>query len=161
MNNLTKIFTCIIILLTSTICSCSHRTYSPPTVNVHERVDIGRDTVMRFVWRVDSVVNTDTVRIVAKGDTVFRDLIKWRWRTRTVHDTVYKSGARYIIVHDSIDRPVPYPVEKIKKVTVHKKLSAWQKFKISAFWPLVIVTVGLLIFTFRKPVLRLLCRLKL
>lgn len=55
--------------------------------------------------------------------------------------------------------PVPYPVEK--KVIVEKDLSAWQKFRLGSFWFLIIALAASLIYIFRKPLLRLACRLKL
>ena len=53
--------------------------------------------------------------------------------------------------------PVPYPVEK----KVEKELSAWQKFRLGSFWYLSVALATSLIYIFRKPLLRLMCRLKL
>lgn len=53
--------------------------------------------------------------------------------------------------------PVPYPVEK----KVEKELSAWQKFRLNSFWVLLTTLLASLIYIFRKPLLRLMCRLKL
>lgn len=53
--------------------------------------------------------------------------------------------------------PVPYPVEK----KVEKELSAWQKFRLDSFWILLVAIIASLIYIFRKPLLRLMCRLKL
>ena len=53
--------------------------------------------------------------------------------------------------------PVPYPVEK----KVEKELSAWQKFRLGSFWYLSVALTSSLIYIFRKPLLRLMCRLKL
>lgn len=55
--------------------------------------------------------------------------------------------------------PVPYPVEK--KVFIETPLSAWQKFRIHSFWFLAVALTVSLIYIFRKPLLRLLCRLRL
>lgn len=55
--------------------------------------------------------------------------------------------------------PVPYPVKE--PVYVVKPPSAWQQFKINSFW---LLTIGLsvsLLYIFRKPLLQLLCRLRL
>lgn len=54
---------------------------------------------------------------------------------------------------------VPYPVEK--KVIVEKDLSAWQKFRLGSFWFLTVALAASLVYIFRKPLLRLMCRLKL
>lgn len=53
--------------------------------------------------------------------------------------------------------PVPYPVEK----KVEKELSAWQKFRLNSFWVLLVAQFASLIYIFRSPLLRLMCRLKL
>lgn len=55
--------------------------------------------------------------------------------------------------------PVPYYVEK--KVFIETPLSAWQKFRIHSFWFLAVTLTASLIYIFRKPLLRLLCRLRL
>lgn len=55
--------------------------------------------------------------------------------------------------------PVPYPVEK--KIFIETPLSACQKFRMHSFWFLAVALTASLIYIFRKPLLRLLCRLKL
>lgn len=55
--------------------------------------------------------------------------------------------------------PVPVPVEK--KIYIETPLSAWQKFRMHSFWLLTVALTASLIYIFRKPLLRLLCRLKL
>lgn len=55
--------------------------------------------------------------------------------------------------------PVPYPVERT--VYVKKPPSAWEKFQIGSFWVLLISLGVSLLYIFRRPLLRLLCRLKL
>jgi len=59
---------------------------------------------------------------------------------------------------DSI-REVPVPVEK--KVYIETPLSAWQKFRMHSFWFLTVALAASLVYIFRKPLLRLMCRLKL
>lgn len=61
---------------------------------------------------------------------------------------------------DSIKEvPVPVPVEK--KVYIETPLSAWQKFQMHSFWFLTVALAASLVYIFRKPLLRLMCRLKL
>lgn len=55
--------------------------------------------------------------------------------------------------------PVPYPVKK--NVYIEKPLSVWQKIRILSFWPLTAALAASMIYIFRKPLLRLMCRLKL
>lgn len=139
----------------------------------------------------ETVVRTDTVtRVLSSGDTVriiervyesdsrfdsiapildsLNRVIGWdRYHFRKVT----KLDARLLehlqslvdslraVRQDSVSVPVPYPVEK--KVCVEKKLSTWQQFRISAFWPLAAALMAAMAYIFRRPLLRLLCRLKL
>lgn len=95
----------------------SCKTVYVPVESVHT------DTLIVNKWQRDSVyietLKHDSILIRESGDTVY--VSRWhteyvdRWREKEVHDTTYISRV------DSIQ--VPYPVEK--------KLTAWQKFKMS------------------------------
>ncbi|MGN0238278.1 MAG: hypothetical protein ACI4AK_09395 [Lepagella sp.] len=56
-----------------------------------------------------------------------------------------------------VEIPMPYSVEVYKD----KPLSTWQKIQINGFWVLLACLFVALIYIFRKPLLRLMCRLKL
>lgn len=61
---------------------------------------------------------------------------------------------------DSIKEvPVPVPVEK--KIYIETPLSTWQKFRMHSFWFLAAALTASTLYIFRKPLLRLMCRLKL
>ena len=98
-------------------------------------------TEYRNVYQVDTTIQHDSVYIRewVKGDTVriveYRD--KYIYRYKTIRDTVMK--------HDSL------AVERIKEVKVEKPLSWSQKVRIGAFPWLLLVAVGLAVWTFRKP----------
>lgn len=64
-------------------------------------------------WRTDTVIDRDTVSILQRGDTVFSETVKWRWRVKEVHDTV--------IVERTDSVAVPYPVEH--------RLTRWEQTK--------------------------------
>lgn len=68
--------------------------------------------------------------------------------TKTVNSS---SSVKYV--------PTPVPVEK--KVYIEADISAWQKFRLGAFWFLAAALALSLLYIFRKPLLRLMCRLKL
>ena len=93
---------------------------------------------------MDSVYRRDSVFIKEKGDTVI--IYKERIRDRYVfrHDTLR------LVKVDSV------VVERVKEVEVEKSLSAWKTAKIAAFWWLVAAVLLLLLWTFRKPILKLL-----
>lgn len=113
--------------------SCTKRIYVPV-----ENVKVNTDTLMMFRWRMDSVIDRDTIRIETNGDTVLKEVVKWRYRTKVENDTVYRFRTDSVMVKE------PYPVEKIKEVN---KVFLWQK---------ILAVIGLLtvIYLVTKIVIR-------
>ena len=116
--------------------SCSPR--------IIETIRYQRDTTYIQQVRVDSVYRRDSVFVREKGDTVIIDKERIRDRYVFRHDTLR------LVKVDSV------AVERIKEVKVEKPLSAWKTAKIEAFWWLVATVLLLLLWTFRKPILKLL-----
>lgn len=118
------------------VTSCSPR--------IIETIRYQRDTTYVQQVKVDSVYRRDSVFVREKGDTVF--IYKERIRDRYIfrHDTLR------LVKVDSV------AVERVKEVKVEKPLSAWKSAKIGAFWWLVAAVLLLLLWTFRKPILKLL-----
>lgn len=99
-----------IILLLSTICSCTRKIYVPV-----ESVRIEyKDRLQR-----DSIYMLDSVRIVQRNDTVFMD----RWRT----EFKYRNLRDSIFINDTLR--IPYPVKEIEYVN---RLNWFQKFSVWA-----------------------------
>lgn len=111
---------------------------------IYERVVYQHDTTYVQQVKVDSVYRKDSVFVKEKNDTVY--IYKERIRDRYVfrHDTLR------LVKVDSV------AVERVKEVEVEKPLSAWKTAKIAAFWWLVAAVLLLLLWTFRKPILKLL-----
>ena len=97
--------------------------------------------VYQDVHHRDTLVTKDSVYIreYVKGDTVYIEKYKDRF--------VYRDRWRdsIIVKRDSV------AVEPIKEVKVEKPLSWSQKVRIGAFPWLLLVAVGLAVWTFRKP----------
>lgn len=97
--------------------------------------------VYQDVHHRDTLVTKDSVYIreYVKGDTVYIEKYKDRF--------VYRDRWRdsIIVKRDSV------AVETIKEVKVEKPLSWSQKVRIGAFPWLLLVAVGLAVWTFRKP----------
>lgn len=109
-----------------------------------QAVSIVRDTLRDSVYIYNNVHVRDSVIIVQKGDTVFKDRWKvvteyqdrWRdrWRTELVHDTIIKN--------DSII------------ITKDKGLTKWQRLKMGvgnvSFAVLMLMVAAILFIRFRK-----------
>ena len=97
--------------------------------------------VYQDVHHRDTLVTKDSVYIreYVKGDTVYIEKYKDRF--------VYRDRWRdsIIVKRDSV------AVETLKKVKVEKPLSWSQRARIGAFPWLLLVSVGLGVWTFRKP----------
>lgn len=102
-----------------------------------------RDTTYIERLQVDSIYKRDSVYIREKGDTVYIYKERVRDRYRLLRDTVR------LVKVDSI------AVERIKEVKVEKPLSWGQRLKLRAFWGLLALVAGLGLWTFRKPLLKL------
>lgn len=64
--------------------ACTRRIYVPV-----ERVT--RDSVTNLRLRADTLIERDSVYIAISGDTVVREVYRWRTRTRTRTDTLYRT----------------------------------------------------------------------
>ena len=124
-----------VILLCLGLGGCSPRIY--------ERVITQRDTT--YIVKRDSVrfYDRDSIFIREKGDTIYQYMEKWRWRDRVRVDTIYRARVDSVFV------------DRIKEVEVSKPLSWWENAKIRAFWYLFGVVLLLLLYVFRKPLIKL------
>ena len=122
-----------IVLVLATSCS--------PRIVEHIRYQ--RDTT--YIVKRDSVrfYDRDSIFIREKGDTIYQYVEKWRWRDRVRVDTIYRTRV------DSV------AVERVKEVQVIKPLSWWERLKMRGFWWLFAGFLALLLWTFRKPLLKL------
>ena len=107
--------------------SCSRRIYVPveSVREVHDTVRI--DTASRradIIIRRDSVIVRDSVAVVINGDTVVREVWRWRERIREVHDTVRVATAA------TRDTKHSDTAKNAQVVEVEKPLSWWQRTQI-------------------------------
>ena len=125
------------------LAGCSPRVIETVRTEYVYQDRIERDTtIVHDSVHVREFVKGDTIRI-----TEYRDHLVYRYKS--IRDT--------LLVRDSI--PVPYPVPKEVTKEVEKPLSAGQKAKIGAFWYLVLAVAGLGLWTFRKPLLKLITKI--
>ena len=106
-----------------------------------EKIKVEKEYIDRI--QRDSVILRDSIwqKEYIKGDTVYQDryVYKYIYKDKFRTDTLIRE------VHDTTNVQVP----------VEKKLSFAQKVKINSFWWLLISIIGLLAWTFRKPIVSL------
>lgn len=125
----------IILLATfMSVAACKSIKYVPVETTKIEKEYIDR-------WKRDSIHVHDSVFVLMKGDTVYRDRFHTVYKDRYFHDTTF--------IHKVDSVQVPYPVEK--------PLSRWQNFKlsiggfaISGIIVLIIVGVGYMVYKIKK-----------
>lgn len=80
-----------------------------------------RDTVREVRERVDSFMARDSVYIASRGDTTVKEVYRWRLKTRTRVDTIYKTRV------DTVK--VAAPVTKVKtakeKESLVSRVATW------------------------------------
>lgn len=57
-----------------------------------------RDTVMETRHRIDTLLMRDSIMLDLRGDTVLKEVYRWRWRTKTRIDSVYKTKTDTVTV---------------------------------------------------------------
>lgn len=122
-----------IILLTLAICltSCRNIKYVPvETVKTEYKT---RDSI-----RFDSIYEHDSIFLFVKGDTVYKEKYRYKYRYLTINKT------DTVMLTDSVQ--IPYPVEK--------QLTRWQQMKIElggwAVGVIVILSIVLMLKLFRN-----------
>lgn len=142
-----------VVMMLVGLCSCSPRIVEHIRYQRDTTYIVKRDTT--YIVKRDSVrfYGRDSIFIREKGDTIYQYVEKWRWRDRVRVDTICRMRVdtiyRYRARVDSVF------VERIKEVKVEKPLSWWKSFKMGMFWWLFALCAGLLVWTFRKPIIKL------
>ena len=112
------------------------------TTKVVEHIIHQRDTTYIERQKVDSLYRRDSVFVREKGDTVYIYKEKIRDRYRYIHDTV-----RLV----KIDT-----VQAVKEVPVAQPLTLGEQVRLRLFWIVFCGFLLLLLWTFRKPLIKLL-----
>ena len=122
-----------IILLTLAICLTSCRSIKYVPVETVETEYKTRDSI-----RFDSIYEHDSIFLFVKGDTVYKEKYRYKYRYLTINKT------DTVMLTDSVQ--IPYPVEK--------QLTRWQRMKIElggwAVGVIVILSIVLMLKLFRN-----------
>lgn len=98
------------------LCSCSKRAYVPV-----ERISQRSDTLTALALRVDTLLERDSVVVSIKGDTVFKEAWRTRYRTRRLVDTVYRSRRDTVKVEVPVE--VSAPAQTTKKTSLLNRIA--------------------------------------
>ena len=122
-----------IILLMLAICLTSCRSIKSVPVETVKTEYKRRDSI-----RFDSIYEHDSIFLVVKGDTVYKEKYRYKYRYLTINKT------DTVMLTDSVQ--IPYPVEK--------QLTRWQQMKIElggwAVGVIVILSIVLMLNLFRN-----------
>lgn len=122
-----------IILLTIAICLTSCRSIKSVPVETVKTEYKTRDSI-----RFDSIYEHDSIFLFVKGDTVYKEKYRYKYRYLTINKT------DTVMLTDSVQ--IPYPVEK--------QLTRWQQMKIElggwAVGVIVILSIVLMLKLFRN-----------
>ena len=97
--------------------SCTRTLYVPV-----ESEHVTTDTVRSVQLRVDSVWLRDSIVTLQRGDTVWIERYRDRYRYLLTTDTLWQTHT------DSVVKREPYPVEVVKEVP--RQLSWWQSIRL-------------------------------
>lgn len=141
MTNFFHFFILIVLLL---LPSCRTRYITAP--KVRHRTDsiavMSRDTVTKVAHQRDTIIVRDSVVMMVKGDSVIKEVWRYRDRVSIVRDTIRDGRTRAYtqVIRDSIQ--IPVAVETVKEVS--RPLTWWQRTLQSLGW-LALAAVAMLI----------------
>lgn len=77
-----------LVMLAVVLCGCKTK-YITET-EYKEVPVVMHDTVAKNIWRIDTTIVKDSVYFAIKGDTIYKERYKNKWRIQVVHDTINK-----------------------------------------------------------------------
>lgn len=131
----------LLALLVAVSCRPCRTSTEEHTTEAMRDMTAARSTDTLYVVRMqrDSVIDRDTVETVVRGDTVLRTITRWRWRLSHGADTTYRARTDTVVRYIERLRTIE------RRVVVERQLTAWERFRLRAFWWLVtaIAAIGL------------------
>lgn len=113
-----------LVMLAVVLCSCKTK-YITET-EYKEVPVVMHDTIAKNIWRIDTTIVKDSVYFAIKGDTIYKERYKNKWRIHVVHDTISKV----------VKIPVEVARIKTKTKTVVKEVNRLY------WWQWLLMTIG-------------------
>ena len=110
----------ILALVVLVLVCCSCKTKYITETEYKEVPVVMHDTVAKNIWRIDTTIVKDSVYFAIKGDTIYKERYKNKWRIKVAHDTISKV----------VTIPVEVVRTRTKTKTVVKEVNRiylWQK----------------------------------
>ena len=107
-----------LVMLAVVLCGC--RTKYITETEYKEVPVVMHDTIAKNIWRMDTTIVKDSVYFAIKGDTIYKERYKNKWRIQVVRDTINKV----------VKIPVEVVITRTKTKTVVKEVNRiywWQK----------------------------------
>lgn len=113
-----------LVVLAVVLCGC--RTKYITETEYKEVPVVMHDTIAKNIWRIDTTIVKDSVYFAIKGDTIYKERYKNKWRIQVVHDTISKV----------VKIPVEVARIKTKTKTVVKEVNRLY------WWQWLLMTIG-------------------
>lgn len=116
-----------LVMLAVVLCSCKTKyitetEYKEVPVVMHDTVQ-SHDTLKTIAWRIDTTIVKDSVYFAIKGDTIFKERYRTKWRIKMVHDTIFTASDKRAHEENPVETKHNTDKSDIKEVN---RLYWWQ-----------------------------------
>ena len=117
-----------LVMLAVVLCGCrtkyiTQTEYKEVPVVLHDTVQ-SHDTLKTIAWRIDTTIVKDSVYFAIKGDTIFKERYRTKWRIKMVHDTIFTASDKRAHEENPVETKHNTDKSDIKEVN---RLYWWQK----------------------------------
>ena len=111
-----------LVMLAVVLCSCKTKyitetEYKEVPVVMHDTVQ-SHDTLKKIAFRIDTTIVKDSVYFAIKGDTIFKERYRTKWRIKMVHDTIFTASDKR--THEEKPVETKHNTDKSDTKVVHR-----------------------------------------
>ena len=115
-------------VLAVVLCGCrtkyiTNTEYKEVPVVMHDTVQ-SHDTLKTIAWLIDTTIVKDSVYFAIKGDTIFKERYRTKWRIKMVHDTIFTASDKRAHEENPVETKHNTDKSDIKEVN---RIYWWQK----------------------------------